>query len=223
VRSGDDNSLQPRFAGGEGGIRTLGTGVSPYNGLANRRIRPLCHLSSARTSLIFRQTRAASDMQCRDPRSDITPPLQRPASVNPYRMSVALEKARFKSEPLSIIGLSVRNGSSCAYPTQCISSIDARLWVLYWLRNSVRIVTQVVPTPHNASLQLTHTFGFSIGCATPYESSLKRALQEFADAFTAGHRSLCCLSLFVIRNTKCYSANFYRESWKMLLPQRGEG
>jgi hypothetical protein len=31
--------------GGEGGIRTLGTGVSPYNGLANRRIRPLCHLS----------------------------------------------------------------------------------------------------------------------------------------------------------------------------------
>ena len=33
--------------GGEGGIRTLGTGVSPYNGLANRRIRPLCHLSGA--------------------------------------------------------------------------------------------------------------------------------------------------------------------------------
>lgn len=34
-----------RTSGGEGGIRTLGTGVSPYNGLANRRIRPLCHLS----------------------------------------------------------------------------------------------------------------------------------------------------------------------------------
>ena len=33
------------LAGGEGGIRTLGTGFSPYNGLANRRIRPLCHLS----------------------------------------------------------------------------------------------------------------------------------------------------------------------------------
>src|SRR5581483_151460 len=40
------NSLQPRQSGGEGGIRTLGTGVSPYNGLANRRIRPLCHLSA---------------------------------------------------------------------------------------------------------------------------------------------------------------------------------
>ena len=38
-------SLQSRLRGGEGGIRTLGTGVSPYNGLANRRIRPLCHLS----------------------------------------------------------------------------------------------------------------------------------------------------------------------------------
>ena len=35
-------------SGGEGGIRTLGTGVSPYNGLANRRIRPLCHLSVLR-------------------------------------------------------------------------------------------------------------------------------------------------------------------------------
>ena len=32
-------------SGGEGGIRTLGTGISQYNGLANRRIRPLCHLS----------------------------------------------------------------------------------------------------------------------------------------------------------------------------------
>ena len=37
--------MQFRLHGGEGGIRTLGTGVSPYNGLANRRIRPLCHLS----------------------------------------------------------------------------------------------------------------------------------------------------------------------------------
>ena len=34
-----------KTSGGEGGIRTLGTGFSPYNGLANRRIRPLCHLS----------------------------------------------------------------------------------------------------------------------------------------------------------------------------------
>ena len=41
-------SLQLRLAGGEGGIRTLGTGISPYNGLANRRIRPLCHLSGVR-------------------------------------------------------------------------------------------------------------------------------------------------------------------------------
>jgi hypothetical protein len=37
-----------KTSGGEGGIRTLGTGVSPYNGLANRRIRPLCHLSGVR-------------------------------------------------------------------------------------------------------------------------------------------------------------------------------
>src|SRR5271157_4866605 len=32
-------------SGGEGGIRTPGTGFSPYNGLANRRLQPLGHLS----------------------------------------------------------------------------------------------------------------------------------------------------------------------------------
>ena len=35
--------------GGEGGIRTPGTGFSQYNGLANRRIQPLCHLSAAKS------------------------------------------------------------------------------------------------------------------------------------------------------------------------------
>ena len=35
-------------SGGEGGIRTLDTGVSPYNGLANRRLQPLGHLSGVR-------------------------------------------------------------------------------------------------------------------------------------------------------------------------------
>jgi hypothetical protein len=33
--------------GGEAGIRTLGTGFGPYNGLANRRLQPLGHLSAA--------------------------------------------------------------------------------------------------------------------------------------------------------------------------------
>src|SRR4029450_12829076 len=32
--------------GGEAGIRTLGTGLSPYNGLANRRLQPLGHLTA---------------------------------------------------------------------------------------------------------------------------------------------------------------------------------
>jgi hypothetical protein len=44
-------SSQPRdrLRGGEGGIRTLGTGISPYNGLANRRLQPLGHLSGVVT------------------------------------------------------------------------------------------------------------------------------------------------------------------------------
>jgi hypothetical protein len=31
--------------GGEAGIRTLGTAFRPYNGLANRRLQPLGHLT----------------------------------------------------------------------------------------------------------------------------------------------------------------------------------
>ena len=53
-------SLLSRLNGGEGGIRTLGTGVSPYNGLANRRIRPLCHLSGVRIYSLPRLGQAAS-------------------------------------------------------------------------------------------------------------------------------------------------------------------
>ena len=33
--------------GGEAGIRTLGRGLSPYNGLANRRLQPLGHLTAS--------------------------------------------------------------------------------------------------------------------------------------------------------------------------------
>src|ERR1700758_581375 len=35
-----------RCSGGEGGIRTPGRSFSPYNGLANRRLQPLGHLSA---------------------------------------------------------------------------------------------------------------------------------------------------------------------------------
>ena len=49
--------------GGEGGIRTLGTGVSPYNGLANRRIRPLCHLSGVRKYSLPRSVEGGLSLQ----------------------------------------------------------------------------------------------------------------------------------------------------------------
>jgi hypothetical protein len=50
-------SLCSQESGGEGGIRTLGTGVSPYNGLANRRIRPLCHLSGVCGATVYHAIR----------------------------------------------------------------------------------------------------------------------------------------------------------------------
>ena len=46
-------SLGPRLAGGEGGIRTPDRGVSPYNGLANRRLQPLGHLSGGMRLLLL--------------------------------------------------------------------------------------------------------------------------------------------------------------------------
>src|SRR5271154_2084200 len=53
-------------AGGDGGIRTLDRALQPYNGLANRRLQPLGHVSRA-------EKRAAT--YARGP-----PPLQAPGA-----------------------------------------------------------------------------------------------------------------------------------------------
>jgi hypothetical protein len=45
MASNNHISLLLSIYGGEGGIRTPGRSFGPYNGLANRRIQPLCHLS----------------------------------------------------------------------------------------------------------------------------------------------------------------------------------
>ena len=58
--------------GGEGGIRTPGTGFSPYNGLANRRLQPLGHLS------------AAND--CANCSADCAPATARNCGVEPVRV-----------------------------------------------------------------------------------------------------------------------------------------
>ena len=39
--------LLTRGSGGEAGIRTLGRGLCPFNGLANRRLQPLGHLTAS--------------------------------------------------------------------------------------------------------------------------------------------------------------------------------
>src|SRR3954465_2525064 len=43
------SAMRPRWtvakAGGDGGIRTLDRALQPYNGLANRRLQPLGHIS----------------------------------------------------------------------------------------------------------------------------------------------------------------------------------
>ena len=44
--SNDYNAIR-RATGGDGGIRTLDRALQPYNGLANRRLQPLGHVSPA--------------------------------------------------------------------------------------------------------------------------------------------------------------------------------
>ena len=36
---------EKQYPGGDGGIRTLDRALQPYNGLANRRLQPLGHVS----------------------------------------------------------------------------------------------------------------------------------------------------------------------------------
>jgi hypothetical protein len=50
-----------RRNGGEAGIRTLGTAFRPYNGLANRRLQPLGHLTVRGGSLHFSPSPKAKD------------------------------------------------------------------------------------------------------------------------------------------------------------------
>jgi hypothetical protein len=52
LRAARRASLRLANTGGEEGIRTPGTGLSPYNGLANRRLQPLGHLTARGLSSI---------------------------------------------------------------------------------------------------------------------------------------------------------------------------
>jgi hypothetical protein len=48
---GRERSERLAKVGGEAGIRTLGRALRPYNGLANRRLQPLGHLTTASSLL----------------------------------------------------------------------------------------------------------------------------------------------------------------------------
>jgi hypothetical protein len=52
--------------GGEAGIRTLDTGFSPYNGLANRRLQPLGHLTAKSKFTLHRHLRENDPVQPRE-------------------------------------------------------------------------------------------------------------------------------------------------------------
>jgi hypothetical protein len=55
------NSNPTTEPGGDGGIRTLDRALQPYNGLANRRLQPLGHVSSEASYASRRATPQAAD------------------------------------------------------------------------------------------------------------------------------------------------------------------
>ncbi len=119
--------------GGEGGIRTLGTGVSPYNGLANRRIRPLCHLSGDGFSAVYHECRPHSDTPCRYASPITAAGLCRIAvkgcqvrfSLSPWRCAPNVASDLFRLAPnRKALAKSGRNGTTLSYPNIAISIID---------------------------------------------------------------------------------------------------
>src|ERR1700733_2818822 len=66
-----------RFAGGDGGIRTLDRALQPYNGLANRRLQPLGHISALRRDALADMPDAAAYCNTR------AEPRPRPGSCGP--------------------------------------------------------------------------------------------------------------------------------------------
>src|SRR3974390_3366939 len=87
--------------GGERGIRTLGTGFSPYNGLANRRLQPLGHLT-AHLHVYVTSTyrlRPIKASVCRRKRSR---PTVATASIRPALLYVTAQ-SRASSDPSTAI------------------------------------------------------------------------------------------------------------------------
>jgi hypothetical protein len=83
-----------RVTGGEAGIRTLGRVLKPYNGLANRRFRPLSHLTARGAH--YSRTRT-----CRFQTFNLNHLIGRmSAEIGPGTRSIALARALQRFETL---------------------------------------------------------------------------------------------------------------------------
>ena len=92
-------------AGGERGIRTPDTGFSPYNGLANRRLQPLGHLSASWRHYTGTRTPLAQPA-CRTP--------HRPARVQKSFLAARVETPKFTPQ----IRLQLRPAKTRSPPRQ---------------------------------------------------------------------------------------------------------
>ena len=87
--------LEFYVVGGEAGIRTLGRAFRPYNGLANRRLQPLGHLTAVCKYTYNRHLRKRLDRRTHHPAWRSQPALHRVTrerrDTNPSESSAALK------------------------------------------------------------------------------------------------------------------------------------
>src|SRR6185437_12339280 len=102
------NGLEDSLTGGEGGIRTPDRGVSPYNGLANRRLQPLGHLS----------------VQIKNGKNECDPTLSRSSLANsardfgcglPLRLRLAHARKTPQLQPLGHLSARMRRAAGSLY------------------------------------------------------------------------------------------------------------
>ena len=105
--------------GGAGGIRTLDRALQPYNGLANRRLQPLGHVSAynhRQTCLRskYAEVCPSKDFMARPPRQDAMP-----ASANqirghfPDRLHLSLRRGAFETHSIGKSVASANSNSIC--------------------------------------------------------------------------------------------------------------
>jgi hypothetical protein len=104
--------------GGDGGIRTLDRALQPYNGLANRRLQPLGHVSR-RNATYARRIPPLQALRCRSAWRDLD---RKACSRGRRRKRQPPPKASVEIKPISrATADAIREGPQCPIVRQTVS------------------------------------------------------------------------------------------------------